>query len=109
MSFCFLFSVVWSLQLGFKANEQNVVKPVIVCKSEEQRDAAQVRVHVYRWDLFWSGKRLEGCLDFVRRGRKSGNCFCCFKFKSLILDFCVTRPTFSQVAFVALQLPSKVV
>ena len=46
MSFCFLFSVVWSLQLGFKANERNVVKAVIVCKSEEQRDAVQVRGHV---------------------------------------------------------------
>ena len=108
MSFCFLFSVVWSLQLGFKANERNVVKPVIVCKSEEQRDAVQVRGHVSRWDLFWSGKRLGGCLDFVGRGRNSGNCFCCFKFKSLILDSLCDTPRFSQVAFVALQLPSKV-
>ena len=44
MSVCSLFSVDWSLQLGFKANEQNVFKPVIVCKSEEQRDAGQVRI-----------------------------------------------------------------
>ena len=39
MSFCFPISVVYSLQVGFKANERNIVKPVIVCKSEEQRDA----------------------------------------------------------------------
>ena len=38
MSFCFLFSVVKSLQVGVTANEQNVVKPVIVCRSEEQKD-----------------------------------------------------------------------
>ena len=37
MSFCLLFSVVQSLQVGFKANERHVVKPVIVCRSEEQR------------------------------------------------------------------------
>ena len=108
MNFCFLFSVVWSLQLGFKANERNVAKPVIVCKSEEQRDAVQVRSHVSRWDLFWSGKRLGGCLDFVGRGRNSGNCFCCSKLKSIILDFLSDTTHFSQVAFVALQLPSKV-
>ena len=78
MSFCFRFSVVWSLQPGFKANERNVIKPVIVCKREEQRYAVQVRGHVSRWDLFLPGKRLGSCLDFVGRGRKSGNCFCCF-------------------------------
>ena len=38
ISFCFLFSVVESLQVRVKVNERNVVKPVIVCRSEEQRD-----------------------------------------------------------------------
>ena len=47
MSFCFLFSVVESLQVGFKANEHNVVKPVIVCRSEEQRDDVNRCVVMY--------------------------------------------------------------
>ena len=47
MSFCFLFSVVESLQVGFKANERNVVKPVIVCRSEEQRDDVNSCVVMY--------------------------------------------------------------
>ena len=81
MSFCFLFSVVWSLQLGFKTNERNVIKAVIVCKSEEQRDAVQARGHLSRWDLFWSGKRQGGCLDFVGRGRKSGTVYVALNLK----------------------------
>ena len=107
MSFCFLFSMIWSLQLGFKANERNVVQPVIVCKSEEQRDAVQVGGHVSRWDLFWSGERLGGRSEFVGRRRNSVNCFCCIKFKSLILDSLCYTPHFPQVAFVALSVALK--
>ena len=44
---------------------------------------------------------------FVGRGLKSGNCFYCFKFEGLIVDSVCDTP-YSQVAFVALQLPSKV-
>ena len=47
MSFCFLFSVVESLQVGVKANERNVVKPMIVCRGEEQRDDVNMYVVVY--------------------------------------------------------------
>ena len=32
-----LFSVVESLQVGVEANERNVVKPVIVCRSKEEQ------------------------------------------------------------------------
>ena len=38
MSFYFLFSVVKSLQVGFKANERNVVEPVIVCRSLKNKE-----------------------------------------------------------------------
>ena len=64
MSFCVLFSVVWSLQLGFIANG-NVAKPVIVCKSEEQRDVLRVRI-MYLDRLVWSGKRLGRLFGFGR-------------------------------------------
>ena len=38
LAFCFLFSLDWSLQLGLKRRERNVVKSVVICKSEEQRN-----------------------------------------------------------------------
>ena len=47
MSFCFLFCVVESLQVGVKANERNIVKPAIVCRSEEQRNDVNRYVVMY--------------------------------------------------------------
>ena len=64
---------------------------------------------MYLDTLFDQGIDWGGCLDLVGRGRKSGNCFCCLKFESLMLDSLCDTSHFFQVAFVALQLPSKVV
>ena len=49
----------WSLQLDLKRRERNVVKPVIVCKSEEQRDVCTGTDSCILMNLFWPGKRLK--------------------------------------------------
>ena len=74
MSFCFLFSIDWSLQLEFKANKRNVVKPVIACKIEEQTDVVQVRI-MYLDILVWSVKRLGRLFGFGRTWTEVGKLF----------------------------------
>ena len=85
-----LFSVVESLQVGVKANERNVVKPV--SRREEQRDDVNTYVVMYL-DVTCFGQE-RAVWIFVGRGRKSWNCFCCFKFESLILDTVCDTPYF---------------
>ena len=64
MSFYGFFFVVSSLQVGFKANERNVRKPVIVCRILKNKEATLTGASscISMW-LVWSGKRLEGRLD----------------------------------------------
>ena len=107
ISFCFLFSVVWSLQLGFKANERNVVKPVIVCNSEEQRDVVQVRV-MRPGKLVWSVKRLGRLFGFGRTRTEVGKLFLLlYIFKNLMLDSVCNTSHFFQVASSLFSCPRK--
>ena len=52
MSILFSLSVGWNLQLGLKRKERNVVKSVVACKSEEQRDVFTGVGHVSEWTCF---------------------------------------------------------
>ena len=69
-AFCFLFSL--------KRRERNVVKPVVVCKSEEQEMSLQVRINISRWACFGQKGDLGGCLKLVGRRSKPGDCYRCF-------------------------------
>ena len=104
-----LYSVVERLQVGVKANERNVVKPVIVCRSkEEQKGDANGCAVMYLDVTCFGHERVWRQFEFCRTRTEVGNCFCCFEFESLIVESVCDTSYFSQVAFVALQLPSKV-
>ena len=108
--FCFLFSVVQSIQVGFKANERNVVKPVIVCKNEEQRDAV-----TDAWSCISMGlvlvrketinRRLFG---FCRTRTEVGELLLLLlNFKSLILDSLCDTPHFFRSPSSLFSCPQK--
>ena len=104
-----LFSVVEKLQLGVKANERNVVKPVIVCRSKEEQRGDVNGCAVMYLDVTCFGQERDWKqFGFGRTRAEVGNCLCCCKFESLTVDSLCDTSYFSQVAFVALQLPSKV-
>ena len=68
-----LFSLFCGLKprLGFKANEQNGVKPVVVCKSKEAKICLQVRI-MYLGRLVWSRKRLGRLFGFGKTRTEVG-------------------------------------
>ena len=104
-----LFYVVESLQVGVKANERNVVKPVIACRSKEEQIGDVNGCAVMYLDVTCFGQEKDWRqVGFCRTRAEVGNCFCCFKFESLVVNSVCDTSYFSQVAFVALQLPSKV-
>ena len=58
-----LFSVDCSIQLGLKREEQDAVKPVVVCKSEEQGDVVRVRImYLNMTCLVWKETKVS-CLE----------------------------------------------
>ena len=83
MGGCVLFelcSVIESLQVGVKANERNVVKPVIVCRILKNKEATLTGASscISMWLVFVK-KETRRSFGFVRRGQVR-NCFCCFIF-----------------------------
>ena len=62
--------------LGLKRGESKIFKPVVACKSEEQRDVFIGEGSCISMDLFGKKRDLGGCLNLVGRRRKSGNCRC---------------------------------
>ena len=63
--------MVEGLQVGVKANERNVVKPLIACRSKEQRGDVNGCAVMYLNVTCLVRKETGGSLDFVGRGRKS--------------------------------------
>ena len=76
MGGCVLFelcSVIEGLQVGVKANERNVVKPVIVCRILKNKEATLTGASscISMW-LVLVRKATRRSFGFVGRGLKSG-------------------------------------
>ena len=76
-----LCSVVEGLQVGFKANERNVGKPVIVCRILKNKEATLTGALscISMW-LVLVRKETRRPFGFCRTRAEVRNCFCCFKF-----------------------------
>ena len=91
------FFVVKSLQVGFKANERNVGKPVIVCKILKNKEATLTGASscISMW-LVLVRKETRKLFGFCRTRAEVRNCFCCFIFESLLVDSMFDAPYFSS-------------
>ena len=101
-AFSFIFSLDWSLQLGLKQRERSIVKPVIVCTSNEQRDVCTGTDSYTSMDLFGQERDLGGCLKLVGREDKFGNRRCCCMTEGLVVELSGNTPYGLQVALFVL-------
>ena len=90
-----LCSVVEGLQVGFKANERNVSKPVIVCRFLKTKEATLTSASscISMW-LVLVRKEIRRSFVFVGRGLKSGTVSVALNFESLIVDSVFDTPHF---------------
>ena len=74
MSFYFIFLWFRAFKVGFKANERNVVKPVIVCKILKNKEVTLTGAWLcISMCLVLVSKETRRPFGFVGRGLKSGN------------------------------------
>ena len=99
MGGCVLFelcSVIEGLQVGVKANERNVIKPVIVCRILKNKEVTLTGASscISMW-LVLVRKETRRSFGFVGCGLKSGTVSVALFFESLLVDSMFDAPYFS--------------